>query len=105
MKDMAIEGGGRFTCNYKLAYFVGYCSCITTVEHVLLRCALGEEATTSARDRLKEIDIETLLYTEEGIIETIKIWGEFERESKGFRKRNGEEAKKDRGRGPGGVNW
>lgn len=38
----------------------------------------------------------TLLYTEEGITETIKIWGEFERERKGFRERNGEDAKKDR---------
>lgn len=102
---MAIEGGGRFTCNYKLGHFVGYRSCITIVEHVLLRCALGEEATMSARDRLKEIDIETLLYTEEGIIETIKISGEFERESKEFRERNGEQAKKDRelGWGRGGL--
>lgn len=37
-----------------------------------------------------QIDIKTLLYTEEGTIEVIKIWGEFEKERRGFRERNGE---------------
>lgn len=39
----------------------------------------------SVRDKLEEIDIETLLYTEEGTAETVKIWAELERERKEFK--------------------
>lgn len=44
----------------------------------------------SARDRLPEIDVETLLYvyTEEGIAEAARIWNEFEKERRSFRERN-----------------
>lgn len=43
-----------------------------------------------------QIGIKTLLYTEEGTIEVIKIWGEFEKKRRRFRERNGGEVREDR---------
>lgn len=57
------------------------CECTVeeqTVEHVLERYALAEDARLSARRTLeKDVDPDILLYTEDGIREALKIWGEF----------------------------
>lgn len=62
-----------------------------TVEHVLMRCALAEDARGESMTRLGMVmDVTTLLYSQEGIEETAKIWGESEKARKEIRERQGE---------------
>lgn len=45
---------------------------------MIYRCALAEDARHNARRNLgRDIDLETLLYTNDGIPEALKIWKEF----------------------------
>lgn len=63
------------------------------VEHVLMRCVLAEDARHQSLLKLgMEMNVEMLLYSQEGVEETAKIWKEFEQERKGIRERRGEEA-------------
>lgn len=56
-----------------------------TVEHVLMRCALAEEARHQGLLKLgMQMDVDMLLYSQEGIEEADKIWREFERERRGI---------------------
>lgn len=69
-----------------------------TGEHILTRCALAEEARQEARTRVgRDLDMATLLYTQEAMQETVAIWKEFaktQREIMG-RQGEGEEGERD----------
>lgn len=73
-----------------------------TVEHVLTRCALAEDARQQARERLgRDIDVQTLLYTQEGVEEAKEIWREVTKASKDIRERQGEREVEEREMGWG----
>lgn len=68
-----------------------------TVEHVLLRCALAEEARRKTYERVQgEVTKTTMLYTTEECAETVKIWAAFEKERRKVSERNGKEEEEDR---------
>lgn len=63
-----------------------------TVEHVMIRCALAEEARYISISKLKgELDLKTLLYSQEGIEEAARIWNEFDKARRGLRRGKDEE--------------
>lgn len=63
---------------------------------MLLRCALAEDARVKARREHINIDIETLLYTKEGIPAAREIWGEFEKARREIGRGEGREEPRDR---------
>lgn len=78
-----------------------------TVEHVLMRCALAEDARHNSTLELGfDMDITTLLYSQKGIEEVVKIWNEFDKARKSINERNGnkiEDEARERSWGWGGV--
>lgn len=72
------------------------------VHHILLRCALAEH---TRQDTRRNLSLRVLLYTNEGIEETVKIWREFEEAKKRIRQREDgiEERDRDAEWGIGGL--
>lgn len=63
-----------------------------SVEHVLLRCALAEEARMKAgREMEEEVSVRSLLHTEKGVEWGEKIWDEFENERGSIKRRQREQ--------------
>lgn len=67
-----------------------------SVDHILLRCEATQRARRHATTKLPQIDIHTLLYTNEGVKQTLKIWKEFERWRKKEREKEEIMAPRDR---------
>lgn len=65
-----------------------------TVEHILVRCALTEEAREKSTAKLGgKMDLRMLLYSQEGLEETVRIWSEFEQARKEIKERQRESEK------------
>lgn len=75
-----------------------------TVEHILTRCALTEDTRQEARERLgRDIDVQTLLYTQDGVEEAKEIWRGFVKARKEIKERQGSTELEDRWDGDGGF--
>lgn len=67
-----------------------------TVEHVLMRCALAEDARYESMMKIgMDMDVTRLLYSQEGIEEAARIWEEFENARKEIRERRGEKIEEE----------
>lgn len=65
------------------------------MDHVLTSCRMTQDARRKASSIVAQMDIPTLLYTQAGIEQTLKIWKEFEKGRKAKRE-EGEIEQRDR---------
>lgn len=71
----------------------------TSLTTAIVGCALAEQARHMARRNLgRDCDIKTLLYTQEGVEEALKIWKEGEKRHK---EQTGGRGERGKGRGVG----